>query len=93
MITDALIFILAPLMALVLGLVQQIANLSFLAPVIDGIGIAFTYFFHLMVMLSPIVPYQVQLNCLNVIFGYYVLLFTFRLVSWVMRKIPALGIS
>jgi len=60
-----------------------------LAPVAD----AFVWFFGIMAKLDPIFPYETQLNILTVIIGYYALLFTFKLVSWILRKIPFINLS
>jgi len=93
MLTSALLLLASPILIAMTSFMGAVANLDFLNPAFSGINDGLGFLYQFMQMLNPILPYNHQLIVLNIIIGYYVALFTFRAISWVVRKIPFLGIS
>jgi hypothetical protein len=54
---------------------------------------ALNWFYSMINFLDPIVPAESVIFALTMGFGFYGLLFVIRMVSFILRKIPLLGIS
>lgn len=93
MITDFFILVLTPLIALFFGLLSLIVSAPFMTPVFVILTPLLQWVSHIMRILQPLIPFQTQLNLLNIYIGYYVLLWNIRLFSWILRKIPFMGLS
>jgi len=93
MITNLLLILIYPILVILKGIYLVLPNFDFLVQLQTPMQDAFAWFYNIAYLLNPIIPY----TTLKVVFGtyisYYVLLFSFRGVSWVLRKIPFADLS
>jgi len=75
------------------GLFLLIPDFNFLTDVQGNLTGAFSWFLGILNFMDPIVPVGVSLTVLGVYFGFYFFHFMMMFISWILRKIPALGLS
>jgi len=75
------------------GLFLVIPDFNFLAPVHSQLTSAFSWFLGIINFMNPIIPSSVSLTVLGVYLSFYGFYFGMKFISWILRKIPALGLS
>lgn len=94
MITQLLIAAIAfPLLGIIKLLFLLIPDMTFLAGHETAFSNAMTWFYSMLNYINPIIPSSTVLVVFGVVTSYYAFLFGFRFLSWVLRKIPIIGIS
>lgn len=75
------------------GLFFVLPDIDFLSTYQTNITSAFCWFLGLVDFMNPIIPFPVVLSVFSFFVAFYTLLFSFKFISWILRKIPTLGLS
>jgi hypothetical protein len=78
---------------LLAGLFAVIPDFNFLGGIQDHLTSAFSFFLGIVNFMNPIIPSSVTLSVLAVYLSFYSFYFGMKFISWILRKIPALGLS
>lgn len=77
-----------PFFYAITALLEAIPDIHFLADLQTPIQEAFDWAFSVMMAVDPIIPYSTQLVVLGAVITYYFVLQSFRVISFILRKIP-----
>lgn len=94
MITQLLLLTLfAPTFLLLHGLFAIIPDFNFLSGVQSQMTDAFSWFLGIVEFLNPIIPSGVMLSVIGIYLSFYAFYFGMKFISWILRKIPVIGVS
>lgn len=83
----------ATVIAMLQGLYSLISDSTLLSAIQDNVTVALQWLYGIANFMNPIIPSSVSISIIGFYFTFYLVYFTFKFISWILRKIPVANLS